>query len=356
MSLNYSIKDWEIDKPANFNSAYWSEATNTIFVARKDDEAITIEGYHEDTSLHTHSVLLDYKLSSKILDLKYFAEENLFCICSGSSVALFDKEGHTVLEYQREEGILSAQYGSAGVIYLELYEYSGNRSLGVWNTKSNTVSRYELESWNHYNRAFKINSTSEILFGTCNAYECGLNIHVLNFENEKLRYINQPGLFCHRDEIECYALSINSFGDEYAMIVDYYNGRDAPLLCYYSIYSQGQAIKEITLPEQRGTDVNYNATYFLYDKYILLESKNSLTIIDPRTSHGEHKFEHIEKDENSFLAVNNLRGKFVFKQKNRLRICELHEIVLIDEKRITTMQEFLKDIQAGKYSTVQVEE
>lgn len=338
---------------------YWDEFSNQIFIARKKNYSIGID-IHDGNN---YSLISSLNLQNsdgleKIYDLKFFEKLNQYCLSFGTSIALFDKNGEKILEKNRPNGVLNSKYVDENTIFLELYEFSGNRSLGVWNISNNTIKEYEIESLNHYNRSFKIDNTNKILYGTCNAYECGMNLHILNFKNEKLKFIKEEGLFCHRDEIENYALNINSLGDEFIMIVDNDDYPKPPTLCYYSIYNQKKPINEIKLFQNKNYK-DYFKTSFLLDKYILIESNDKIAYIDPKDQkyrpNNQSQYVFFEKDSDSFFSVNNVGGKFIFKQDNILKICELLEKKeQFNEDRILKMSSFLENVE--KYKSVEVGE
>ncbi|MGH1387918.1 hypothetical protein [Kordia sp.] len=355
--MEYTIK--AINTIAKTNKIIHLKTENDfIYVLSSNKKILSLEIYNlSDFSLH-NTILLKVKGKKykKVYDFQYFPKTNQYCICFEYVVALFDEKGKLIKKLKIEDGVLSSKYFSSTEIFLELYEFSGNRLLGIWELTTNKLKEYELESYYHYNRNFKIDASNTILYGTANAYWSGIHLHVLNFEKEKLSYLYEKGLRCSRSEIEAYAISINSIGDEYVFISENDNGK-IPLLCYYSVYKQNKPKGEFKLYEHSNILSNYKTTSFLFDHLLVIVSEDKFAFLNPENSSEKKKnlYELFDRSKNSSISIDNINGRIVYIQDKNVMLCSvLNMYPKLSKKRKMKMNNFLNDIQNAKFEVKEV--
>ncbi|WP_422103990.1 hypothetical protein [Winogradskyella sp.] len=356
--------NYKIEKLTTINAIdsilYLKLDNDLIRVLKFHDEKLVLENYNsiEYNFIDSIEFQINDIVFEKIYDFQFFPEIEKFCICFGDVVALFNRGGSIFLKHKRDDGILSSYFVDHQTLYLELYEFSGNRALGIWNMASNTIKELELESYGHYNRNFKIENTNTILYGTANAYWCGVHLHVLSTEKDTLSYINEKNLVCGRHEIECYAISINSIGDEFLIITENDNGK-IPFLCYYSIFNQSQPIAEFRLFEHSNILSNYLDTSFLLDDILLVVTRKKIGLLKPSmdSKNQNNTFNLIKRDENSCYTLNNEKGQFLCIRDNQIYSYTINEKSFeIPVERKHKMNNFLSDIKKGEFQVKEVGE
>lgn len=324
-----------------------------IRVLKKNDNYLILENYSNPTAelIDEKSVDISEVVFDKIYDFKFFSEIDKYCICFGTTVALFDLDFKFYKQIELQPGVLTARFKNDGIIFLEFYKFSGNRALGVWDFKNDSIKEYTLESYNHYNRSFVIDESNYLLYGTANAFWSGIHIHVLELEKDELFYLKDPNFRCSRSEIECYNIAINSIGDKYIFISDNDHG-ERPILCCYSLYDQTEPIHELRLFQDNFfLEVNFH-TAFLDDDLFVVVSNTDIGVINPQwnTENQDHNFKLFTRDPDSPYSINDNGGQFVYIINNEVIFVKTDNLVKdISHERKSTMENFISDIKNGRY-------
>lgn len=326
---------------------YFNQENNLIYVYYNANSCNSIDIFCGEKFCLLYNIKIPKIDFKTVTDLKFNIETQEFVICYFDRLAIHDINGN-LISLSNIEGVISSKYYNESEILLELYEFSSNRSLGLFNTKHKNLKKYELESLGHYNRNFAIEKTNNLLFGLCNAYENRMYLHLLNFEKDTLKFVCENGLFCHRDEIESSSIELNSLGDEYMFVVN--ADLDRMTICIYSIYNQNKPLREISIVKDK-----IPILHLLFDKYLVVEYDDkfgllNLQIKDSLYNNKSRTFDFFEKDAHLKISINKKGGLIAFILNNELQILKIDDAKLvIDENRKIKMKEFIENVRNNKF-------
>lgn len=289
-----------------------------------------------------------------VTDLKFNIDTQEIVICYFEKIAIHNLSGNLIC-VSNIDGVISSRYYYKNEILLEICEPSSNRSLGLFNTKNQTLKKYELESIGHYNRNFTVDRTKNLLFGLCNAYENRMYLHLLDFTKDSLKIICETNLYCHRDEIENASIEINSIGDEFIFVAN--NDYEKMTVCIYNIYDQRKPLREIPIQKDKVPTL-----HLLLDKYLLIEYDDkfgllNLEIKDSLYNKNSRMFNFFDKDVKIKIATCKKEGIIAYIFKNELQVFKINDQPSkITKDRVLQMEEFIIKVQNNEFSMADINE
>lgn len=335
---------------------YWNEENNYYYIYYEKKKLFTVKNFIDvfngDTNELVYSISMDDSEFSVVTDVKFNNKTEEFIICYFDKISVYNKNGN-LKSTLIIEGVISSKYYNQNELLIEIYEFSDNRSLGLFNTQNNTFRKYELESIGHYNRSFKIEDSNSLLYGLCNAFENRMYLHILNFEKNVLNIVCEKGLYCERSEIENSSIEINSIGDEFLFIAN--EDYEKMTICLYSIYNQKNPIREIPIEKEK-----IPSLYLLLDKHILIEYNDKfgllhLEIKDSLYNNESKIFNFFEKDKIK-ITCNRKSGKILYYLNNEVNILQIDDKPLfINEEKKNNMKNFINKIMNNEFETAEVD-
>lgn len=351
MLTKITTKDYQ-----KINFLYWNEENNYYYVYYEKRKLFRLKNFIDifngDTNELVNSISINDSEFNVVTDVKFNIETEEFIICYFDKISVYNKNGNLKFTLNIE-GVISSKYYNKNELLLEIYEFSNNRSLGLFNTQNKTFKKYKLESIGHYNRNFKIENTNSLLYGLCNAYENRMYLHILNFEKNVLNIVCEKGLYCERSEIENSSIEINAIGDEFLFIAN--EDYERMTICLYSIYNQKNPTREIPIEKEK-----IPILHLLLDKYILIEYNDkfgllNLEIKDSLYNNESKTFNFFEKDKIK-ITCNRKSGKILYYLNNEIHILQIDDKPLfINEERKNKMKDFIKKIINNEFETAEVD-